>query len=661
MTQRTARRGILGVSLSALLLLAILLLFFAVRGRVDRAEPVASVALQESDPVAAMPTIELARGERIVENGAMWWVWLDPNTAPADWPLVSPPSDDLALATFSARPADRFAEWAVDLFDADRAARYPGRWIRDIRAPIVARGSAMHASMADDRMRAESRRRRDGRESSDVVFVYDTGVGSAAETPRYSPEMPEPGLANLYACTAFEVADPGQYLALHLEGQFATGVIWYINGEEVARHHVVPGAEAHGRLSTHYWLPDHVFQMMYGRWQRSWLGIDPSMLRAGTNMLCAVVYKRDTAGERALFVDAFLEAHRAPGMTKTPYLQRVEHHRITVMWETNFDGFGYVEYGETGQPLTRVASSPQYADTHHEVVLTGLDADRRYTYRAVTVPTAGVDASPIVSDEGHFWTAVAPGTSYTFLAYGDNRTQSTIHAAVAARMWEDTQEAAARFVVHTGDLVTNASPWYEWQNEFFEPALALMREMPYYTSLGNHEGNHESYYYYLDLPGNESWYSFSYGDVDFFALNSSADFEPGSPQNLWLESALQSSTSIWKVVFFHHPPYACTPSRKPGDLEVQSYIVPLMEAYGVDLVLLGHDHLYGRTGIRNGVMYVISGGGGAPSYPAEPDEINEICLREFHYCRIDVSPVMLHLQAIASDGRLIDTFTLTKP
>ena len=76
-------------------------------------------------------------------------------------------------------------------------------------------------------------------------------------------------------------------------------------------------------------------------------------------------------------------------------------------------------------------------------------------------------------------------------------------------------------------------------------------------------------------------------------------------------------------------------------------------------MLLGHDHLYGRSAEIDGVRYVITGGGGAPPYPAEPDEINEICIREYHYCMVDVSEHALHLRAIALGGVPLDDFVIT--
>jgi hypothetical protein len=102
------------------------------------------------------------------------------------------------------------------------------------------------------------------------------------------------------------------------------------------------------------------------------------------------------------------------------------------------------------------------------------------------------------------------------------------------------------------------------------------------------------------------------------------------------------------------------PVRKPGNLIVQEHIVPLLATHGVQLVVLGHDHLYGRSVPIDGVTYVITGGAGASTYPAEADDINEICVQVHHYCILRVSEQAIDLEAIDIDGNLLDAFTLTR-
>lgn len=614
------------------------------------------------------PAPVLAEGEVLSPNGAEWRVWADPYVGPPAFPLDALPVEDMTVEDVlgaAAQSPDRL----IPLYDG-AATDPPGPgWISGAMAPFDGYSIGGYAYEAPQRERAERRRARYGHDDpSRTRFVYevagemlppDPETGEVLPNPEHeaSDALPEEGLRNLYFVREFEVADPSEYVALQMELEFTAGAVVYLNGEELARHHVPPGGEAFGEPARPYWLPDHVNQTMYRRWQMTWLGIEPERLRPGTNVLAVAVYKRPSGGRRTLFFDLRLEGHREAAFLKTPYLQRVEPERITVMWETTTAGYGYVEVGESADALDRAFTTAQVAGGHHEIAVTGLQADTRYYYRAVTVDLQG---RQIASDVRTFRTATHdPAEAFSFIAYGDNRSHPEVHHPLVDQMWIDALARDAGFILSTGDLVTNASPWQEWQEEFFEPALPLMGHFAYYTSLGNHEGNHESYYMNLDLPGNEAWYSFRYGDAEFFALNTSADYEPGSPQHTWLVEALTASTATWRVAFFHHPPYACTPSRKPGDLGVQEHLVPLFEAHGVQLVLAGHDHLYGRSREMNGVVYVITGGGGAPQYPSESDEINEICLTEYHYCIVDVFPDRLDVQSIALGGAELDRFTLT--
>ena len=612
-----------------------------------------------ADTLPPLPQLDLAVGEVLVDNGADWLVWLH-DSAPDAWPPRVEPLNQVPIEALVPEPISATPDRVIPIMAVEEPGyTVPGpHWISGLTAPFAIDDLTAWIEYEPRRARQEERRiRYEQPVPSRTTFLYD-GVPDLERPEFAGPVAPlrfEIGAETAYYLHEFEVSDP-DYVSLQMELEFAAGVVVYLNGREIERHNVTPGFEGHGNVGLIRWMAQHVNQTMARRWQRTTLGLDPELLRAGTNMLAVATYKRPHGGNRAHYFDLRLEGHDTPGFTKTSYLQRVEAERITVLWETNVDGFAEVEFGRSPTQLDQRAWTPQVAGSHHEVVLTGLQPDTRYWYRPRT-QVVGADED-LVGDVRSFRTSVGAGTPFTFMAYGDNRTQSEIHTQLITRMWADAHEEDVRFLLSTGDLVTNASPWREWQSEFFAPALPLIGDLPIYTSLGNHEGNHESYYYYLDLPGNESWYSTSYGDMELFALNSSAPYTADSPQGLWLDEALAASDAIWKVVFFHHPPYACTPSRKPGDLGIQEHVVPVLERHGVQLALLGHDHLYGRSRTMNGVTYVITGGGGAPQYPSEPDEINEICRTEYHYCIVDVEPTQLRLRAISITGELIDDLTL---
>src|SRR5437867_2244843 len=72
---------------------------------------------------------------------------------------------------------------------------------------------------------------------------------------------------------------------------------------------------------------------------------------------------------------------------------------------------------------------------------------------------------------------------------------------------------------------------------------------------------------------------------------------------LWLEADLQQNAREWTVAFWHHPPYSKGSNDsdvRNEEIEMRSNAVPILEAYGVDLVLSGHSHSYERSYLIDG-------------------------------------------------------------
>jgi hypothetical protein len=132
-------------------------------------------------------------------------------------------------------------------------------------------------------------------------------------------------------------------------------------------------------------------------------------------------------------------------------------------------------------------------------------------------------------------------------------------------------------------------------------------------TLGNHDVRVEGgRYEYDELNMKRARYRRTVGNVQFFILNSN---RVNARQTNWLKRVLPASTATWKIAVFHHPAWTCGEYRSNAAV-VQNW-VPLFEKFGVQLVLNGHDHNYQRFGARNGVRYIVHGGGGAHLYPIE--------------------------------------------
>jgi hypothetical protein len=225
-------------------------------------------------------------------------------------------------------------------------------------------------------------------------------------------------------------------------------------------------------------------------------------------------------------------------------------------------------------------------------------------------------------------------------------------------MVDDAKKHDISLVIHTGDMVSVGYNWHLWQERFFAPAAPLLARVPMYTAPGNHEKNAKLYYDYFDLPGNEAWYHFRHGIADFFALNTNVSFSPDSEQYRWFVEKLKTVNGRWKIVFMHHPPFSCANDRKPGARLVVRDLVPLFEQYGVDLVLLGHDHVYGRSGDINGVHYLISGGGGSALYSSTVDDKMVRCDKRYNYVRLHVDGNQIRWLAYDEKAELIEEYAI---
>jgi hypothetical protein len=72
----------------------------------------------------------------------------------------------------------------------------------------------------------------------------------------------------------------------------------------------------------------------------------------------------------------------------------------------------------------------------------------------------------------------------------------------------------------------------------------------------------------------------------------------------WLAQDLAATDKDWIIAFWHHPPYSWGGHNSDGNeyflSEMRERALPLLESYGVDLVLCGHSHSYERSRFLNG-------------------------------------------------------------
>jgi hypothetical protein len=150
----------------------------------------------------------------------------------------------------------------------------------------------------------------------------------------------------------------------------------------------------------------------------------------------------------------------------------------------------------------------------------------------------------------------------------------------------------------------------------------------FFPSPGNHDDNITEhlvpYLNFFTLPGIEIYYSFSWGPVSFFSLNSLPD--DITDQKDWLNEQLSQSESEFNIVYFHHSPYS------PGEHGNNEKMQWNFQEMGANVVLTGHDHLYARVEKKGeeGFHYLVNGAGGCSLYSCggnilDPNQFSVSC------------------------------------
>ncbi len=356
----------------------------------------------------------------------------------------------------------------------------------------------------------------------------------------------------------------------------------------------------------------------------------------------------------------------------TPYLQHSTQTTMTIMWETNLLSNSIVEYGEQ-TPLKNRAQNDELK-TIHEITLTELSPETKYFYRVISQDKKG---DYVVSELFTFQTAVRENSPFSFVVIGDSRTYPETFHRIAKRVFSERPN----FVLHVGDVVTDGRKKEQWIREYLRPASVFMSRFSTYVAIGNHERNAHWYYDYSSYPAPENYYSFRFGNAEFFIVDTNEDLAPESAQMKWLKGSLAKSKAKWKFAAHHHPPYSSDSNdygdtfhgkTSPlGDLKVRNALVPLYEKYHVDIVWVGHIHNYERTfPIRNGgvvsekegVVYIQAGGGGAEleTYTPTRSWFTAKLLENWQYCLVTIHQNTLTMMAYDIDGKMFDFLQIKK-
>lgn len=259
----------------------------------------------------------------------------------------------------------------------------------------------------------------------------------------------------------------------------------------------------------------------------------------------------------------------------------------------------------TSQNLTTDINEARF----HTVKFEGLTPNTKYVYRVGDgAKREGTDLN--WSEWFHFTTASDKPEPFSFIYFGDAQNDiRSMWSRVIREAYSDAPKA--RFMIHAGDLINNAETDAQW-GEWFAAGHWLNAMMPSVPVPGNHEQAKVSdtekrlslhWRPQFALPENgpegleESCYTFVYQGVRIIGLESNRRLED---QRAWLDKVLTENKSPWVVCTFHHPVFSTGKDR--DNKALRDTWKPILDKHHVDIVLQGHDHTYGRTGLETPVV-----------------------------------------------------------
>jgi Purple acid Phosphatase, N-terminal domain/Calcineurin-like phosphoesterase len=359
---------------------------------------------------------------------------------------------------------------------------------------------------------------------------------------------------------------------------------------------------------------------------------------------------------------------------------------------------------------TELVKSDLFEAHYHSVSFTELKPATKYVYR--------VGDGATWSEWYEFRTPSDKPEPLSFLYFGDAQNEIRSHwSRVIRGAYSDMPKA--HFMIHAGDLINRGTADGEW-GEWHHAAGWINGSVPSVPTPGNHEYSGGGFGGFpkfgpKDAPKDEPkadapkadgkeppkgepkkggpkarlsplWkpqftlhengppgleetaYYFDIQGVRVVSLNSNEKIDEQVP---WMEKVLRDNPNKWTVVTFHHPIYSTAKGR--DNKKLREAWRPVFDKYAPDLVLTGHDHTYGRSGVmrednlltgarvhERGTVYVVSVSG-PKFYKLEKEDWMVASAADTQlYQLIRIDGDTLHYEARTANGTIFDSFDLNK-
>lgn len=288
--------------------------------------------------------------------------------------------------------------------------------------------------------------------------------------------------------------------------------------------------------------------------------------------------------------------------------------KMNLTWYANTNTSGTVQLAKAGamingefpsQFTTVEATNNQANDKgfyYNQATLANLEENTKYVYRVVN----GDQVSKIYD----FTTKDFDG-SYNFIFAGDPQIGASGSASKDTEGWDKTLSDSINkfnpnFILSAGDQVNTASDENQYSGYLDHEELT---SVPQATTIGNHDSSSNAYTQHFNLPnetakgetaaGTDYWYV--YNNTLFMNINTNNTST--AEHKAFMKEAIKENQDVrWKVVVFHHSVYSvASHSVESSILKRREELTPVFDDLGINVVLMGHDHVYVRSNMMKGM------------------------------------------------------------
>jgi len=411
-----------------------------------------------------------------------------------------------------------------------------------------------------------------------------------------------------------------------------------------------------------------------------------------------------------VYTESRIEGDRAP------YFQKQSAEAISIVWHTAKPEIGVLRYGSRPDDLTLEVSELEPGEAH-ELRLTGLEPSQRYYY------AVGNTRAMFYGGSEDDWFMTAPETgadeeAVRLWVIGDSGSPGKVQQAVRDAMttWVTNNpredEPYLDQWLALGDNAYRSGSNRQYQAALFDAYPAILKNIALWPAYGNHDARRRAFFDIFSLPeqaesggvisDTEHYYSFDYANIHYVMLDSQdSDREPDGDMLQWLQRDLQANRQKWLIVAFHHPPYSkgTHDSDNADDsggrlVEMRQQVLPVLEKYGVDLVLSGHSHGYERSylmdchygdssqfsdknivsrgaeeknvdfvkakGGHSGTVYVVAGASAKVDNASMNHPAMAVSLKQAGSLIIDIESSTLVARYINAEAQVVDEFIIEK-